>query len=288
MIALGSSEISKAYVGSFEVSKIYLGSELVYQNVVIPPDYLRFTALADGTFTFTIPADLSTTTYEYIEYSTDEGETWVKTENVNEQTVKVTTPTITTGNSVIWRGKGTNLATGSTVCCKFGASADFNASGYIRSLHAKAEESTSIGTYNYYRLFYNNTHIVDASGMILPKASSSYSYGGMFRGCTYLQYAPAINYDNMVANSSREMYYGCTRLKKIINYAKSSSATNAYTNWMYNVPTTCLLVANFAASDTFIGNINTRSLTYILYDKTNDKYYLSDRTTECDENGNVI
>lgn len=253
------------------------------------PDYLRFTALADGTFTFTIMATITTTTFEYIEYSTDEGVTWVKTNNVDEQIVDVTTPTITTGNSVIWRGKGTKLATSSSSYCHFTATTDFNVSGYVISLKKlKAEESTSISTYDYYRLFYGNTHIIDASGMILPKASNTYSYGGMFRGCTYLQYAPSLNYDHMVANSSREMYYGCTRLKKIINYAKSYSSTNAYYQWMQNVPTTCLLVANLAASDMFIGNINNRNFTYILYDNTNDKYYLSDRTTECDENGNPL
>lgn len=253
------------------------------------PDYLRFTALADGTFTFTITDTIATTTFEYIEYSTDKGVTWVKTYNVDEQTVAVTTPTITTGNSVIWRGKGARLATSSSAYCHFTATADFNVSGYVRSLKKlNDEESTSISPYDYYRLFYGNTHIIDASGMILPKASETYSYGGMFRGCTYLQYAPTLNYDNMGTNSSREMYYGCTRLKKIICYAKSSMSTNAYYQWMQNVPMTCLLVANFAAKDKFIGNINSRNLTYILYNKTTDKYYLSDRTTECDENGNPI
>lgn len=253
------------------------------------PNYLRFTALADGTFTFTIMSAIATTTLEYIEYSTDDGNTWVKTDNVNEDTVTITTPTITSGNSVIWRGKGTKMATSSSAYCHFTATANYNVSGYASSLFTlKAEERTTANAYLFYRLFYGDTHVVDASALILPKASNTYSYSGMFRGCTYLQYTPVLNYNKMDSNSSREMYYGCTRLKKIIIYAKSSSSTNAYYQWMQNVPTTCLLVANLAASNTFIGDINTRNLTYILYDKTTGKYYLSDRETECDENGNPI
>lgn len=52
MIALGSSDMAKAYVGSTEVSKVYLGSDLVYQanGSRLPAGYTEIDYLSsDGT-----------------------------------------------------------------------------------------------------------------------------------------------------------------------------------------------------------------------------------------------
>ena len=74
------------------------------------PNYLCFTALESGTFTFTIGANVTISDIDYVEFSVNDGATWVKTKNIANSIVTITTPTIAGGNKVLWRGNGTRIS----------------------------------------------------------------------------------------------------------------------------------------------------------------------------------
>lgn len=65
--------------------------------------YLKFTALEPGTFSFTIPASITSTQVTSVDYSLDGGRTWITTINDNTD-ISITTPTIVEGDFVLWRG----------------------------------------------------------------------------------------------------------------------------------------------------------------------------------------
>lgn len=321
MTAIGNNKIEKIYLGSNEVSKMYLGSDLVYQNVVAPPNYLCFTALADGTFTLTIGASVTTGNVSYIEYSLDDGETWVKTDNVADTQVVITTPTVTSGNKVLWRGSATKTgnSTNSGGYSTFSSSARFNVSGHICSLlygdNSRSYNSIST-TYTFVALFLNATRLVSAEGLVFPNNAPNYCYAQMFMGCTALTTAcetlpattinqqsynrmysgcsnllesPAILCTNAYSSYSMQfMFQNCSKLSYIMCMI-SSKQTSTLTNWVYKIASSGIFVKNFNATWTDSGNNGVPSgWTVIYYNTSTSKYYLSDKTTECDENGNPI
>ena len=104
-------------------------------------EYLTFEALESGTFTMTLDAKLPTTCVEYVSYSLDNGETWTTTNNVDNQVVTVTTPTVAQGEKVLWKGEGVQYCTntdaypGSRIGYgNFTSTGEFDASGNMMSM----------------------------------------------------------------------------------------------------------------------------------------------------------
>ena len=245
---------------------------------------LSFKALRSGTFTLTIGSDVSTTNLEYIEYSLDEGKTWFKTDNVNGETVVITTPTIDQDEVVYWKGKGlrmsTSNATDATKYSRFTATANFEASGNIMSLlYEKWNKATSVNTYAFAYLFYNNTRIKTAPEFpattvaaqcynntfrgctnlvtgpsILPALTlASNCYGNTFRGCTSLVTAPILPAKNLVSNCYIYMFRDCSSLnyiKALFTTTPSSTYTSA---WVQGVSSSGTFVKNSAATWTNTG-----------------------------------
>ena len=186
------------------------------------PNYLCFTALEDGTFTLTLGSSLSTTYYSYIEYSIDGGATWTKTNNVNNQTRTITTPTIQAGNSVLWRGSGrANSQYGSDADQyngRFSSSGKFNVSGCLNSyLFLKALDSTNLYNNAFFALFKNCTNIVDASELILPNATSNNCYYLTFCGCSNLISMPELPATTLADSCYYQMFISCSSLKNVYN-----------------------------------------------------------------------
>lgn len=196
-------------------------------------DYLCFTALESGTFSFTIPSVITTDNHvSFVEYSLDEGKTWVKTDNIQNAEVVITTPTIQQGNRVFWRGIAKRYANaGNNVnnCSRFSSTCRFNVSGNIMSLLYKKDFSDKLvfptdpssgqSWYVFCYLFYNCTGLVEASNLSLPANElAAGSYCSMFEGCTNLTDAsfdlPAEFVRGMYEYNGayRNMFYGCTGL----------------------------------------------------------------------------
>lgn len=289
------------------------------------PNYLCFEALESGTFTLTIGSYLSTTNYSYVEYSTDDGATWVKTNNVNSTTITVTTPSISTGGKVLWRGVGLRMSQSNSGadarCCVFSATCNYNVSGLLMSLfYGKnvTENSTLSSTYSCPRLFNGDTHIIDASGLIMPSNTKQYCYDFMFQNCTNLKKAPQLPATSLEIYCYRSLFSGCTKLtdapelQALVlsgncyyqmfnnNYAlmylkmlaTDISAYNCLYQWVNGVTNTSdfIFVKNINATWTTSGISGTRpNWTIIYYDPALDKYYLDQqRSQECDDHGNPI
>ena len=262
MIALGGTNIVKAYLGSTELTNIAIGDELLLSSEPLP--YLKFTALEDETFKFG----------KAIEYSLD-GETWTSL------AANTASPTIHTGEYIMWRG---TYSPENSAKNRFSSTGSFNVEGDPRSIYAgDSFKSASIVNHTFTYLFYQ-CKVVDASGLLLPATSlANFCYNRMFQGCTSLtaaprllpaatlkpfcyQYmfegctsittAPVIAATTLDSTCCRYMFQGCTSL----NYIKAmfvtdpSTVFNSLTDWVKNVAASGTFVKNSSATWNITGN----------------------------------
>lgn len=223
--------------------------------------YLTFVALEDGTFSCT----------GSVSYSLDNGETWI------ELTPNASTPTITTGSSIIWK----NTAPVQYSVGSFNSTAEFDIKGNIMSLlygdnfkgqtiiqndsafqnlfyignnngckivNAKdlSLPATTLTTYCYAYMFSDCTSLVSVPKLPATTLASG-CYSGMFYGCTSLVTAPELPATTLVSNCYYQMFNGCTSL----NYIKAMFTTTpstSYTNsWVDGVSATGTFVKNSTA-----------------------------------------
>lgn len=333
------------------------------------PNYLCFTALESGTFTFTIGTYLNPNAggrYN-IEYSIDGGTSWVHTDNVANQQIVVTTPTIQEGDTVLWRGN----ATSNNSDTKFSSTGRYDVSGLLSSIYngRSCSEDDETKANNYATsLFNGSVGLVNADELILSKmnASHTFVYANMFEACTGLESAafeisgntntndcnkmfyqcralvtpptfnitslagskvfmqmfdtcpslmtiPSFNFDSLVsgcywgmfaatssftgsvdlpslvvpANGYRNMFQN-SKITYVRMLATDISASSCVQNMLGGVPnvSTSILVKNINA--TWTTAVAPSNWTILYYDPATDKYYLSDKATECDDHGNPI
>ena len=119
----------------------------------------------------------------------------------------------------------------------------YNVGGNIMSLlygdnfDNKTLADTS-STYNFVKLFANDTELEDASDLVLPEDVTNSCYQAMFSGCTSLTTAPTLPATTLAASCYRELFSGCSSLDKIITYATSVSAFRHLQNWVSGVAAT--------------------------------------------------
>ena len=214
-------------------------------------EYLTFEALEDGTFTFTMDAKLPTTCVPNIAYSTDNGKTWTTTDNVDNQEVVVTTPTITAGNKVLWKSNAVQFHSntdqypgGNRGYGSFNSSGNYNVEGNIMSLlygdnfnennTFKEYVSTGYGVGSFAYLFRNNTKLLSNEYLILPATIlATYCYAFMFYGCTSLTTAPELPATTLVDYCYSNMFYGCTSLTTAPELPATTLAQYCYNNMFY-------------------------------------------------------
>lgn len=158
-------------------------------------NYLKFTAIEDGTFQYT----------KALEYSIDNGNTWVSLASSTD------TPTITAGSSILLRGTYTPAASGTN---NFTATGKFNASGNPKSVWAGDNfETARLPNGAFYRMFKNNTKIVDASelDMSFSTATTECCFE-MFYGCSSLVSAPQLPATTINTQCYAHMFRNCTSL----------------------------------------------------------------------------
>lgn len=320
---IGNSDIGGVYLGADEVSKICLGSDEIWSALPpAPPDYLCFTALENGEFTFTFDSSLTVSDYPYIKYSTDDGSTWTQVSNVADEVVTATVA-VSEGDKVLWKGNSSSRKTASDRTSNkqghFSSTCNYTISGNVLSLifedDFSGKESQSV---YFFGLFKNNTKLISVAENLLPSTSlQGYGYGYMFYGCTNLTNVPKLPTTTFGATAAySEMFRGCTNLTVApellattlrgncyygmffgtkVNYVKMlglSIPTQALTNWLSNVPdvSTSIFVKNIDATwtDTGVSGVPA-NWTIIYYDPALDKYYTDQtRATECDDHGNII
>ena len=191
----------------------------VHYNPIVPPDYsqeyLTFEALEDGTFQFTNP----------INYSTDNGTTWVTLE------ANTATPTIATGNKIMW--KATLTPSSSSGIGKFSSTGNFNIEGNPMSLLFGDNfigQTDLIGkNYAFYQLFNNCSKLISAKNLSLPATTlADNCYNFTFQGCTSLTTAPELPATTLASSCYQFMFYGCTSLTTAPELPATTLAYSCY------------------------------------------------------------
>lgn len=290
------------------------------------PNYLCFTALEDGTFTFTIGANVPTSNLMYIEYSIDGGESWTHTDNVDSERVVITTPLVMVNEQVLWRGVGvsTSVSTANPTAPSdsvFSSSGAFDVSGCLCSLlrgdDASLYDELPQGASTFYGLFYVCSTIINAKDLIFPSNTREYCYKRFMSNCPNLLSISKLPANDITGQCYNSMFYGCTSLRNspdvmattgygaylcqqmfngclAMDYIKvlfiACPSSTAFMNWTTNVAASGIFVKHISATwtDTGVSGVPS-NWTIIYYDPAEDKYYTSqDKSQECDDHGNPI
>ena len=195
--------------------------------------YLTFEAIETGTFTLTIGTNVSTSYVTSISYSLDNGKTWTTTNNVDNQTVTITTPTIAVGDKVLWKGIATALATTAVTLslalanrppeiCVFTSTGTYNVSGNIMSLlygddFEDKDYFAAGSSRNFALLFYGYSEIyskiVSSCNLILPaRVCPDYCYYRMFQLNSNMINTPKFLFTSIGEYGASCMFYSCTSL----------------------------------------------------------------------------
>ena len=185
--------------------------------------YLTFIPVEDAVFSWAERAVSG-----HLEYSVNGGQTWVTIANGES------TPTITTGSKVIWRGDLKPNISNNYGIGTFSSTANYHAKGNTMSLlysddFYSKQLDISGGGHEFERLFYNNTHILSAP--LLPATILSvYCYYEMFKGCTGLTTAPELPATTMTNLCYGFMFANCTSLTTAPELPAMTLGINCYSS----------------------------------------------------------
>lgn len=231
-------------------------------------DYLTFEALEDGTIKLQYnnlreDADGDDEYYElitegididnnYIEYSTDNGNSWIKLTQVNWDSATIV---VSKGDKVLTRGvNNTFYVNGSSYLNIFSflqGTSHIKVYGNIKTIYGEQELEQNCFSWLFgnYSNLNKSELLVDAQYLVLPYttlASNCYSY--MFYTCTSLTTAPVLPATTLVNYCYQGMLQGCGSLRYIKMMATNVSATNCLLSWVSGVASTGTFVKNSAAT----------------------------------------
>ena len=178
-------------------------------------EYLTFVAKESGTFTFT-PKNSNV-----ISYSTDGGETWTQGDTVS----------VNNGDKVMW--KGTMTPASLQGIGNFSSTAEFDVQGNATSLlfgdNYKGQTDLTGKNYAFYRLFYQNTKVINAENLSLSATTlAARCYSQMFNGCTSLTTTPELPAETLADYCYNAMFYNCTGLVTAPELPAETLASNCY------------------------------------------------------------
>lgn len=196
---------------------------------------LTFLALEDSVFTLTVGLNIvGQNKIEYIEYSLNKKD-WVRT-NISGggySKIVITTPQISSGNKIYWRGRGQEYGNENTDISSsvFSATGQFEAYGNIMSLldpETFKDNNTLVASFS--QMFMNCQQLKKAP--ILPSMRlRNYAYINMFSG-TSIEETPYLPAENMSNSCYCYMFNRCTYLIKI-NEIKAKALANACFQGMF-------------------------------------------------------
>jgi len=202
---------------------------------------LTFDILEDGTIGWKNTGGSYTRTIEY----SKNGGAWT---SITSTTSGVTFA-VSEGDVVRFRGNNAYYSQGASYYNCFTSTCRFNVRGNVMSLIDVA--STSLSTsYTLGHLFYNNTKLVDASGMMLPATTlSSYCYQYMFYGCTGMTKAPEVlPAMTLQTYCYQYMFYNCTSLTEAPELPAQTLTSYCYNYMFYNCSSLNYIKAMFTTT----------------------------------------
>lgn len=185
-------------------------------------EYFTIESLEDGNVVSIRNKNCNTLPTFY--YSTDGGQTWSSITATKSQTKNVVT--IDNGETVLFKGTQAALSTDWDNYNGFQCSKDYIVYGNAMSLiwgdnFVSNSEFASNSEKNLVALFREDTHIIDASNLVLPALIiPNTAYNGMFRGCTNLEKAPQLpGTEFKTENTGKSkcyssMFEGCINLEE--------------------------------------------------------------------------
>ena len=266
-INIGGVTVDRFYLGNDTNIKIFLGTTKLYPNTI--KDYLKTVARGTGEISLTIGSAVTTTQMTSIAYSLD-GNSWTTANNVDGQTVTLTTPTLASGDAVYWKGVGVqtaiaapSLSGGRNSATIFSSDVNFDVEGNAMSMlyddNFEDEEFDSGSTYHLTGLFYSSTNLVGASGMTLPATTvCENDYNDMFNGCSNLLTPPELPATTIGASCYKRMFQGCTSLSTSPELLSTTLAAECYRFMFQNC--TSLIAAPQISATTMNGNQNCDSM----------------------------
>lgn len=218
-----------------------------------------------------------------MQYSTDNGSTWVNCQR-SSNSVAVTDITIPSGG-VILKGVGTTLGKDASTHCRiYGDTLSFplSLSGNIMSLlygDNFYDKTTLEAPYTFYGLF-EDTWVNNTKRLILPATTlAAWCYARMFarvttpsshvnftNGCIYIlpaestttgcysqmfyngkqiKIAPFILANDKASYAFKEMFYGCSRLEEVTINNDTINTNDAFTDWLYGVAASGTIYSNY-------------------------------------------
>lgn len=189
-------EGDKLMYGGVSYDAAYLGSTLLWRSFIT--DYFTIEVVSGGTINFNF-------SMENAEMSINGGQF---------TRIGVSAYTVTAGDVIRLRGTEPFYA-GSTAHIRGDGTVKYIVYGNTMSLiHGDdfPDKNTYLSCPNFFK---NCTSIIDASGLILPSASTSYGSGSyilMFDGCTSLLKAPELPATSLSEQCYAGMFHGCTSL----------------------------------------------------------------------------
>lgn len=179
------------------------------------------------TFTLTVAANY----YDYLEYSIDDGETWVR--NVYGGPSSIETPVIEAGSSVFFRGMGARLGNLSNTSGIISCDSSFAAEGSLMSLLGKSHFlNGDLNNGAFFNLF-KDSKVTDASRLMLPSKMKQSLLRGLFESCTLLESAPKMEHiHHLESYCFSSMYAGCSSLRGAVKLNATTLANDCCT-YMY-------------------------------------------------------
>ena len=172
----------------------------------------------------------------FLKYSTDNGHTWTQLDGVKSSET-ITIP-VNAGGSVRIYGENSAYARhvgSNTGYWAISANVEHSVSGDLMSLSGYSEDIAS--EYQFYRLFYGDTKLTDASQLRLNAAElTPHCYESMFQNCTSLKSAPAVKATTLASYCCRSMFEKCTSLQEAptLSAATMTKADNCYLEMFQN------------------------------------------------------
>ena len=224
------------------VVDIFINNNKVWQAASPTAEPFYVENITNANETLSIAKDNDSAPTLTIEYSTDKS-TW---QTLGTTSTTTLTRTVVPGEKVYlrcstgsWgaydsssysnkynRIQGVSKVGGNTMSLLYGS----NFTGQETSFPSRSD-------HNFGELFYNNTRLVDASGLLLPATTLADScYYRMFKGCTSLTAAPALPATTLARSCYDRMFEGCASLTSAPTLPATTLADYCY-EWMFSTCT---------------------------------------------------
>ena len=188
-------------------------------------DYLTFIAEEDVAFLF------NGRNGNTVQYSLDSGSTWTTL------LANTATPTITTGNKVLWKGElipSTNISSGVGIGI-FSSTGRFNLGGNAMSLlygdNFRGQTSLSGKDYAFTSLFSGCSGLINAERLSLPATTLSLEcYAHMFSGCVNLEKVPVklLPATTLTEYCYHRMFRTCRSLTTVLELPATTLTKSCY------------------------------------------------------------